>query len=66
MTCANCGKPTEGTETHHHNEQKGDNHPDNLQERCRRCHHGRAHDNPRAVDHESARKYAPSAPSGGV
>jgi len=47
-TCACCGKPTDRAETHHHNHRKGDNHPDNLTPRDRRCHMDH-HDNQRAA-----------------
>lgn len=36
--CKDCGEPTNRPETHHVDEQKGNNDPDNLSVRCRRCH----------------------------
>lgn len=60
--CACCGKPTTHPETHHHNQRRGDNHPDNLQPRDRRCHHT-DHDNPRAVDHLTKHHYGPPGPT---
>jgi len=65
MTCACCGRPTDATETHHVDQQRGNNDPDNLSERCRRCHHDHAHDNPRAVDDRAVRKYGPQPPNTG-
>lgn len=47
-TCACCGRPTDRCETHHVNERRGDNHPDNLSPRDRRCHMTH-HRNERAV-----------------
>lgn len=57
-SCACCGKPTQSPETHHHNENRGDNHPDNLQTRDRRCHMNH-HQNQEAVDHHTQRRYGP-------
>ena len=65
MACACCGRPAEDTETHHVDEQRGNNDPDNLSERCRRCHHRRAHENDRAVDGRSERRFGPRSPSTG-
>ena len=47
-TCAHCGKPTDRVEEHHVNHRKGDNHPDNLSPRDRRC-HMHHHENERAA-----------------
>jgi transposase len=47
-TCACCGKPTDAVEEHHVNHRKGDNHPDNLSVRDRRC-HMEHHNNERAA-----------------
>ena len=63
--CACCGDPADHTETHHVDEQRGNNNPDNLSPRCRRCHHGRAHDNKRAVDGRAKRRFGPNRPSTG-
>jgi hypothetical protein len=63
--CACCGRPTDSAETHHVDEQRGNNHPDNLSPRCRRCHHGREHDNDRATDHETTRRFGPQTPRTG-
>lgn len=57
--CTNCGEPADHTEGHHVDQQRGNNDPDNLTDRCRNCHHDGAHDNPRAVDHRSEEKYGP-------
>jgi len=65
MTCKNCGEPIDHTETHHVDEQRGNNDPDNLSERCRRCHHDGAHDNARAVDHRSTERFGPRTPTTG-
>lgn len=64
-TCKSCGRPVEHTETHHVDQQRGNNDPDNLSERCRRCHHDGAHDNARAVDNRSERRYGPRTPATG-
>lgn len=56
--CTICGGPVERPDTHHHNEQRGDNHPDNLRDVHRRC-HMHHHDNDRAVDGQSTRRYGP-------
>lgn len=61
-TCSCCGKPTHHPEEHHHNQTRGDNHPDNLQTRDRRCHHTH-HDNEGAVDHHTKNKYGPPGPA---
>ena len=63
--CARCGEPVGHTETHHVDEQRGNNDPDNLSERCRWCHHDGAHDNARAVDARSTERFGPKRPSGG-
>lgn len=65
MPCAACGDPTDATETHHVDEQRGNNEPDNLSERCPRCHHDGAHDNPRRTDSLSTEQYGPRSPSTG-
>jgi len=65
MTCTHCGAPAEQTEQHHVDEQRGNNDPDNLTERCRRCHHDGTHDNPRAVNERTTEKYGPQAPRTG-
>lgn len=63
--CTGCGGPAAHTEEHHVDEQRGNNDPDNLTSRCRRCHHDGTHDNARAVDEETARRYGPDRPSTG-
>lgn len=63
-TCTGCGEPVGHVEQHHVDQQRGNNEPDNLTPRCRECHHDGAHDNPRAVDKETNRKYGPKTPSG--
>jgi 5-methylcytosine-specific restriction endonuclease McrA len=63
--CTNCGSPVDHTEEHHVDEQRGNNDPDNLTPRCRRCHHDRAHDNPRAVDDQTTQRYGPQRPATG-
>lgn len=63
--CTNCGSPVDHTEEHHVDEQRGNNDPDNLTSRCRRCHHDRAHDNPRAVDDQTEQRFGPRRPSTG-
>lgn len=63
--CKCCGEPTADAEEHHVDQQRGNNHPDNLSTRCRRCHHTREHDNRRAVDGRTSRQYGPPSPSGG-
>jgi len=65
MTCTRCGHPVDATETHHVDEQRGNNGPDNLSERCPRCHHNGTHDNPRAVDERTTEKYGPRRPRTG-
>lgn len=60
MTCTHCGDPDSRTETHHVDEQRGNNDPDNLSERCPRCHHGRAHDNRRRTDSLTSERYGPN------
>lgn len=62
MPCHRCGTPETHTETHHVDTQRGNNDPDNLSERCRRCHHDGTHDNARAVDDETRRRYGPRTP----
>lgn len=63
--CACCGEPAADIEQHHVDEQRGNNEPDNLSPRCRRCHHARMHDNRRRVDDYAAEKYGPARPSTG-
>lgn len=63
--CADCGQPATHTEDHHVDQQRGNNEPDNLSQRCRRCHHDGAHDNPRAVDDHSERTFGPPQPRTG-
>lgn len=62
--CACCGAPTDHPETHHVNERRGDNHPDNLSPRDRR-HHMHHHGNDRAVDHLTERDFGPGHPMTG-
>jgi len=61
-TCSNCGEPTDRVEEHHVDQQRGNNDPDNLTPRCRRCHHDGTHDNPRRTDSLSTEKYGPQTP----
>ena len=62
--CAGCGLSLETVlETHHVDEQRGNNDPDNLSPRCRRCHHNRTHDNPRRTDNYSTERYGPPRPT---
>jgi len=61
MPCANCGHPGP-TQTHHVDEQRGNNDPDNLSERCPRCHMA-YHDNDRATDGQASRRYGPRSPA---
>jgi hypothetical protein len=63
--CTCCGRPVEATETHHVDQQRGNNDPDNLTPRCRRCHHDGTHDNPRRTDHLTTERYGPRTPSTG-
>ena len=63
--CRCCGEPVDHTEEHHVDERRNNNTPDNLTPRCRRCHHDRTHDNPRAVDQRSTERFGPKRPSGG-
>jgi hypothetical protein len=63
--CAGCGCPTDHAEQHHVDEQRGNNDPDNLSPRCRRCHHDGAHDNPRRTDSLSTEQYGPARPRTG-
>jgi len=63
--CSNCGDPADHVEEHHVDEQRGNNEPDNLTPRCRRCHHDGTHDNARAVDGEASRRFGPASPSTG-
>jgi len=60
--CNDCGRPVDHTETHHVDEKRGNNDPDNLSERCRRCHMSH-HDNDVATDGLAGRRYGPPAPS---
>jgi 5-methylcytosine-specific restriction endonuclease McrA len=65
-TCTNCGEPIAGTpEEHHVDQQRGNNDPDNLTTRCRRCHHDGTHDNPRRTDRLATERYGPRSPSTG-
>lgn len=64
-TCTHCGEPVDHAEEHHVDRQRGNNDPDNLTPRCRRCHHGETHDNRRAVDRETSRRFGPRTPSTG-
>lgn len=61
--CSFCGLPADTPETHHHNEQKGDNDPDNLRPAHRRCHMSH-HENDRAVDDLAEQRYGPRTPDG--
>lgn len=63
--CTCCGEPAAHAEEHHVDQQRGNNTPDNLTPRCRRCHHDGTHDNPRAVDDQTTRRYGPTRPSTG-
>jgi hypothetical protein len=63
--CKDCGDPVDGTHTHHVDEQRGNNDPDNLSDRCPRCHMAH-HDNDRATDHRSTGKYGPQTASVGA
>ena len=63
--CTVCGVPADDVEQHHVDQQRGNNDPDNLTPRCRRCHHDGTHDNARAVDDRTAEKYGPPTPSTG-
>lgn len=62
--CTICGEPADAPETHHHNQQKGDNDPDNLRPVHRRC-HMHLHENDRATDDRSTERYGPDRPTGG-
>jgi len=62
--CTNCGAPVDATEEHHVDQQRGNNDPDNLTQRCTRCHHDGTHDNPRRTDHLSTEQYGPDSPGG--
>jgi len=61
--CTECGNPVDTTETHHVDQQRGNNNPDNLTSRCRRCHHDGTHDNPRRTDNLTTEKYGPRRPA---
>lgn len=63
--CTSCGHPADHTEEHHVDQQRGNNDPDNLTDRCRRCHHDGTHDNPRAVDNQTEQQYGPRRPRTG-
>ena len=65
--CTNCGEPIDATDTeeHHVDQQRGNNDPDNLTQRCRRCHHSETHDNRRAVDKRTNERYGPRTPQTG-
>jgi len=56
--CADCGEPVGNAETHHVDQQRGNNDPDNRSPRCRQCHMAH-HDNDRATDGDAKRTYAP-------
>ena len=62
--CKDCGRPVDHTETHHVDEQRGNNDPDNLSERCRRCHMTH-HENGRAIDNRSSERFGPRRPATG-
>lgn len=62
--CTFCGEPVDRPEEHHHNEQRGDNDPDNLRDAHRRC-HMEHHENERAVDGRAAERYGPPSPRTG-
>lgn len=62
--CKDCGQPTDTSHTHHVDEQRGNNDPDNLSERCPRCHMAH-HDNDRATDDRTTRKWGPRTPATG-
>lgn len=59
--CRICGRPAHKAETHHHNERKGDNGPDNLRPVDRRC-HMHHHENEAAVDRLTEQRYGPPTP----
>lgn len=56
--CSICGGPVEAPETHHDNEQRGDNSPGNLRPVHRRC-HMHHHENDRATDDLTTQRYGP-------
>ena len=59
-TCACCGRPTTSSHTHHVNERKADNYPDNLSPRDSRC-HMRHHGNDTAAEAYSRNRHLPAA-----
>jgi len=61
--CTCCGEPADHTEEHHVDRKRGNNDPDNLTTRCRRCHHDGTHDNTAAVENYTERRYGPPAPT---
>lgn len=61
--CSCCGRPADVSHTHHVNEQRGDNHPDNLSTRDRRC-HMEHHDNDRAADAYARNSHLPDPARG--
>lgn len=65
-TCSICGGPIDasGPETHHDNEQRGDNRRENLRQVHRRCHMNH-HDNRESVDRRTTEKYGPRQPRTG-
>lgn len=60
--CTICGEPADHTETHHHNQRRTDNDPDNLRSVDRRC-HMHHHGNDRAVDDLTEQRFGPRRPS---
>lgn len=62
--CKDCGHPVDRTETHHVDEKRGNNDPDNLSDRCRRCHMAH-HDNDAATDGLASRRFGPPTPNTG-
>lgn len=60
--CSFCGRPVDRPETHHHNQRKGDNQPDNLRPAHRSC-HMEHHGNDRAVDDLAKQRFGPPRPS---
>lgn len=63
--CTECGRPADAVEHHHVDQQRGNNDPDNLTPRCRRCHHGHTHDNKRRTDDLTTERYGPRSPRTG-
>lgn len=62
--CTCCGEPTDHAETHHRNERKADNQPDNLSTLDRRCHMDH-HGNHAAIDDLTRQRYGPNSPATG-